>query len=117
MVVEVLSRSGLRDFRVLVNSVGVHTCRPVFIAKLREALAGEADKLCSDCQRRAATNPLRVLDCTVGADHPIIDKLPSIQDYLCEMCRRHFAAVKQYLTDRGTAYGVKPRLLRALEHY
>ncbi len=117
MVVEVLSRSGLRDFRVLVNSVGDHTCRPVFIAKLREALAGEADKLCSDCQRRAATNPLRVLDCKVEADQPIIDKLPSIQDYLCEICRPHFEAVKQYLTDRGIAYEVKPRLVRGLDYY
>src|ERR1700676_5525221 len=61
MVVEILSRSGLKDFKVLLNSVGDHKCRPVFIAKLREELAGVADKLCVDCQRRAVTNPLRVL--------------------------------------------------------
>jgi histidyl-tRNA synthetase len=117
MVVEILSQSGLRDFKVLLNSVGDHTCRPVFIAKLREELAGVADKLCSDCQRRAGTNPLRVLDCKVEVDQPIIDKLPSIQDYLCEICRPHFEAVKQYLTDRGIDYEVKPRLVRGLDYY
>src|SRR5438105_3611075 len=35
MVVEILARAGLRDFGVLLNSVGCSNCRPVFIAKLR----------------------------------------------------------------------------------
>src|SRR5438105_13629309 len=90
MVVEILSRAGLRDFGVLLNSVGCQNCRPRFIARLREELAGVADKLCGDCQRRVVTNPLRVLDCKVPADQPIIDNLPSILDYLCEICLPHF---------------------------
>ena len=117
MVVELLSRAGLKDFGVLLNSVGCQDCRPKFIAKLREELAGVASQLCTDCQRRAVTNPLRVLDCKVEADQPIIDKLPSILDYLCENCRPHFEAVKQYLTDRGIAFEVKPRLVRGLDYY
>jgi histidyl-tRNA synthetase len=76
-----------------------------------------SDKLCGDCQRRAVTNPLRVLDCKVEADQPIIDKLPSILDYLCEVCRPHFEAVQQYLLDRGIDYEVKPRLVRGLDYY
>src|SRR4051812_13640988 len=73
MVVEILSRAGLENFSVLLNSVGCHNCRPVFLAKLREELASVSNQLCSDCQRRAVTNPLRVLDCKVEADQPIID--------------------------------------------
>src|SRR5262249_44905111 len=84
MVVEILSRSGLERFTVLLNSVGDRVCRPAYIARLREELAGVASQLCGDCQRRAVTNPLRVLDCKVPADQPIIDKLPSITDSLCE---------------------------------
>src|SRR6266851_3119626 len=117
MVVEILSRAGLKDFGVLLNSVGCSDCRPRFIAKLREELAGVADKLCVDCRRRVETNPLRVLDCKVEADQPIIDKLPSILDYLCEVCRPHFDAVRRYLDDRGIAYEVKPRLVRGLDYY
>src|SRR4051812_19349364 len=117
MVAEILSRAGLRDFAVLLNSVGCKDCRPRFIAKLREELAGVADQLCVDCQRRAVTNPLRVLDCKVEADQPIIDKLPSILDYLCENCAPHFEAVQRYLTERGIAYEVKPRLVRGLDYY
>src|SRR5271169_3914575 len=117
MVVEILSRAGLADFKVLLNSVGDHRCRPVFIAKLRDELAGVASQLCGDCQRRASTNPLRVLDCKVEADQPIIDKLPSILDYLCEVCRPHFDSVRRYLTDRGIAFEVRPRMVRGLDYY
>jgi histidyl-tRNA synthetase len=73
--------------------------------------------MCGDCQRRAETNPLRVLDCKVEADQPIIERLPHITDCLCDACRAHFDAVKQYLTDRGIEYEARPRLVRGLDYY
>jgi histidyl-tRNA synthetase len=117
MVMELLSRSGLRDAGLLLNSVGDHNCRPQYVERLRQELQGVAPRMCGDCQRRAVTNPLRVLDCKVEADQPIVDKLPSILDYLCEPCRTHFDAVKQYLDDRGIAYEVRPRMVRGLDYY
>src|SRR5208282_2579634 len=74
MVVEILSRAGLSGFTLLINSVGDSKCRPPFVEKLREALRPVASRLCADCQRRVETNPLRVLDCKVPEDQPIIDK-------------------------------------------
>ena len=117
MVVEILSRAGLKGFELLINSVGCSNCRPVFVEKLREALKFVAPQLCGDCQRRADTNPLRVLDCKVPEDQPIIDHLPSILQYLCGVCKPHFAAVQQYLTDRNIPFAVKPRLVRGLDYY
>jgi histidyl-tRNA synthetase len=117
MVVEILTRTGLSGFNLLINSVGCSDCRPRFVDKLREALQPVASQLCTDCQRRTETNPLRVLDCKVPEDQPIIDKLPSILDNLCENCAPHFAAVQTYLTDRGIAFEVKPRLVRGLDYY
>ena len=73
--------------------------------------------MCGDCQRRAETNPLRVLDCKVRSDQPIIDALPSILDYLCEACRAHFDAVQAVSDDRGIAYEVRPRMVRGLDYY
>jgi len=117
MVVEMLSRAGLSGFRLLINSVGDHNCRPAFVEKLREALKPVAPSLCEDCQRRAVTNPLRVLDCKVPEDQAEIDKLPSILDNLCGTCGPHFDAAKTYLTDRGIEFEVKPRLVRGLDYY
>jgi histidyl-tRNA synthetase len=117
MVMELLARTGVREPGLLLNSVGDHNCRPQYVERLRQELQGVAAQMCGDCQRRAVTNPLRVLDCKVEADQPIIDKLPSILDYLCEPCRTHFDAVKQYLDDRGIAYQVRPRMVRGLDYY
>ena len=85
-------------FRAADQLGGLHAnCRPQFIAALRERLKDVARKMCGDCQRRADTNPLRVLDCKVPEDQPIIDSLPSILDSSVPDCREHFETVKQYL--------------------
>ncbi|MGH9720452.1 MAG: histidine--tRNA ligase [Bryobacteraceae bacterium] len=117
MVTELLSQAGVTGFQVLLNSVGCSNCRPKFIERLREALAPVSPALCEDCRRRAAANPLRVLDCKVEADQPIIEKLPSILDSLCEVCRPHFDAVQTYLHDREIVFEVRPRLVRGLDYY
>ena len=117
MVVEILKGVGLTGFKLLLNSVGDANCRPQYVERLRQELKEAAPRMCGDCQRRAESNPLRVLDCKVEADQPIIDALPSILDYLCDACRAHFDAVKQYLTDRGIEYEVRPRMVRGLDYY
>ena len=117
LVVEILKGVGLTGFKLLINSVGDHNCRPQYVEKLRQELKDKAPNMCGDCQRRAETNPLRVLDCKVEADQPIIDALPSILDSLCEPCRVHFDAVKQFLNDRGIEYEVRPRMVRGLDYY
>jgi histidyl-tRNA synthetase len=117
MVVEILKGVGLSGFQLLINSVGDANCRPQYMARLKEALQSVAPQMCGDCQRRAETNPLRVLDCKVEADQPIIETLPHITDCLCDACRAHFDAVKQFLTDRGIEYEVRPRLVRGLDYY
>src|SRR5712692_11556922 len=85
MVVELLQGAGLEGFTLLLNSVGCSNCRPAYLELLRNELAKVAPRLCEDCQRRSATNPLRVLDCKVPEDQPIINGLPSILDHLCEI--------------------------------
>ena len=117
MVSELLTRCGLTGFQLVINSVGCSNCRPKFVAKLREALQPLAASLCQDCQRRTETNPLRVLDCKIPEDQPIIGTLPSILDHLCEVCAPHFQAVQNYLRDREIPYEIKPRLVRGLDYY
>jgi histidyl-tRNA synthetase len=117
MALEVLTRCGVEDARLIVNSVGCLGCRPAFVQSLRDALQPVKHSLCADCQRRADANPLRVLDCKIPADQPVIDALPSILDHLCAACRVHFQTVRNLLDDRGIAYEVRPRLVRGLDYY
>jgi len=117
LVVEILERCGVEGAKLLVNSVGCPRCRPSFIETLKASLQAVKGNMCEDCQRRADTNALRVLDCKVEADQPVIDALPSILDHLCGECSTHFATVKELLEARGIAYEVKPRLVRGLDYY
>ena len=117
MIAVLFDRLGIQGYRLLVNSVGDPECRPRYIEALREALAGVKDKLSPDNQRRAETNPLRVLDSKEPQDEPIIAALPDIHDFLNDACRQHFASVCRYLSDRGISYEVTPRLVRGLDYY
>ncbi len=117
MVVELLKGVGLQGFQLLINSVGDQNCRPAYVERLRRELEPVAPWMCGDCQRRATTNPLRVLDCKVEADQPIIERLPHIIDCLCDACRAHFEAVQRYLTDAGIEFEVRPRMVRGLDYY
>ena len=71
MVVELFRRCGLEGIQLILNSVGCKDCRPAYLDLLRQKLAEIAPKLCADCQRRATTNPLRVLDCKVPEDQDV----------------------------------------------
>jgi len=117
LVDSLLSANGVKGARLLVNSVGDPDSRARYIARLKADLEQHLPALSPDSQRRAVTNPLRVLDSKDPQDQPIVEKLPSIHEYLNDACRDHFAAVCRYLDDRGIAYEVTPRLVRGLDYY
>ena len=74
--------------------------------------------MCGDCQRRAVTNPLRVLDCKVPEDQPIIETLPSILDHLCEDCARTFrGGAGASATLAASSTKLRPRMVRGLDYY
>lgn len=108
---------GIAGVELVVNSVGCPACRPAFGEALVAALGEDVARLCGDCQRRAATNPLRIFDCKVAQDQPIIDGLPHSVDFLCEACRGHFAAVERHLGMYGIPYRISHRLVRGLDYY
>ena len=117
MLATFLERIGVTDWTLELNSVGCANDRPRYNEALRAALAKDLDKMCEDCRRRALTNPLRVLDCKVPEDQPIIEKLPSMLDYLDESCRQHFHVVQDLLMAVGVPYVINERLVRGLDYY
>ncbi len=117
MLATFLDELGLEGWTLKINSVGSSTDRPAYVAKLRDALKPVVGQMCEDCQRRATTNPLRVLDCKVAADQPIIDALPRIADSLDDSSKAHFAAVCAALDKAGVAYIQDHRMVRGLDYY
>jgi histidyl-tRNA synthetase len=117
MLDALLKRLGILDYQLHLNSVGSAKDRATFSQALRKALGPVAAGMCADCQRRAVTNPLRVFDCKVPEDQPIIEALPRISQYLDHDSLEHFQNVKALLTVAGVSFKVNDRLVRGLDYY
>jgi histidyl-tRNA synthetase len=117
LLATLLDRLGIENWTLELNSIGCANDRAKYNEALRKALEPVAAKMDPDCQRRAVTNPLRVFDCKVPEDQPIIEKLPRISQYLDEPCRKHFEQVQEILKAVGVAFQVNDRLVRGLDYY
>jgi len=117
MLATLLDELGIKGWRLELNSVGSAEDRKRYVAILREALAPIKHQLCEDNQRRAETNPLRVLDSKDPADQALIESLPRIADFLDDSSRDHFAQVCAALDACGVPYVINPRLVRGLDYY
>ncbi len=106
---------GLTGVRLLLTSLGDEQCRPPY----RAALAGflEGLDLDDDTRRRAALNPLRVLDDKREAVQAQLGEAPLMVDALCADCAAHHAAVLGHLADLGVPAEAAPRLVRGLDYY
>ncbi|HWI48813.1 MAG TPA: histidine--tRNA ligase [Rummeliibacillus sp.] len=117
LAMNVYESAGLKDIKLVINSLGDHEVR----AKHRESLVKHFEphihEFCSDCQSRLEKNPLRILDCKVDHDHPLMETAPALTDYLNEESANYFEQVKKYLDVLGISYEVDPNLVRGLDYY
>ena len=113
----VLSRLGLANVSLHVNSIGCKCCRPAY----REALVGYYTDnhavLCDTCRDRLSRNPLRLLDCKNPECAALAPAAPRTVDHLCEACADHFAELCSMLDAMGISYTVDPSIVRGLDYY
>lgn len=114
---DLIRKVGLTGLSLQINSLGCPECRSGFRNELREYLLARRDALCSDCRRRAETNPLRVFDCKVEDCRAVVSGAPSILDFLDEECRKHFMTLQGELHTLGIPFAVNHMLVRGLDYY
>ncbi|MFI0720239.1 histidine--tRNA ligase [Streptomyces sp. NPDC021224] len=115
MAAEAYRTLGLRDVRLLLNSLGDRECRPVYRAALQDFLRGL--DLDEDTRRRIDINPLRVLDDKRESVQRQLTGAPKISDHLCEACKAYHEQVRELLDEAGVAYEDDPKLVRGLDYY
>ncbi|WKX73438.1 histidine--tRNA ligase [Streptomyces sp. XD-27] len=115
LAVDAYRSLGLRNFRLLLNSLGDRECRPAYRAALQEFLRGL--DLDEDTRRRVEINPLRVLDDKREAVQKQLTGAPLLRDHLCEACKAYHEQVRELLTAAGVAYEDDPKLVRGLDYY
>ncbi|WP_329130113.1 histidine--tRNA ligase [Streptomyces sp. NBC_01476] len=115
LAVDAYRSLGLRNFRLLLNSLGDKECRPAYRAALQEYL--RRLDLDEDTRKRIEINPLRVLDDKRESVQRQLAGAPLISDHLCEACKAYHEQVRELLTEAGVAYEDDPRLVRGLDYY
>ena len=106
---------GLRQYTLLLNSLGDTTCRPVYREALQKFL--RALDLDEETRQRIEINPLRVLDDKRPEVRAQLENAPVMTDYLCAECKAHYDTVRGLLDDLGIPFTDAPRLVRGLDYY
>ena len=105
----------INNLDVRLNTVGCRSCRAVYRKRLVDFYKNK--KVCRDCKRRLADNPLRLLDCKDDKCGEIKEEAPIILDSICEGCNCHFRSVLEYLDGVGLPYNLNHHLVRGLDYY
>jgi histidyl-tRNA synthetase len=108
---------GLRDVKLLVNSLGTPASRAAYRDKLTAYFGGHVESLDEDSKRRLAGNPLRILDSKNPQMQPIIAGAPLLLESLDAESRQHFESLCVQLRSAGIEYHVEPHLVRGLDYY
>ena len=112
-----LTRLGLKNIELNINSIGCPTCRAKYHEALRAYFEPHKEEICDTCKERLAKNPMRLLDCKSPICQGIAKAAPVITDYLCEECDEHFRKLQTYLTNLGIEFKVNPKIVRGLDYY
>ncbi|HUS44205.1 MAG TPA: histidine--tRNA ligase, partial [Ilumatobacteraceae bacterium] len=114
---EFYARLGLRQVKLIVNSLGEPDDRARYVEALRSHFVAVGDGLSEQSQATLERNPLRVLDSKRQVDQEHIDSAPRIADFHSDDAAAHFSAVLAGLRALDIPFAVEPKLVRGLDYY
>jgi histidyl-tRNA synthetase len=107
---------GLRDVRLLLNSMGDADTRTRYREVLLAYWRAHADLLGAEMER-AEANPLRILDSKRPDWVEMLERAPQLGEYLSDASAAHFARVQEGLQAIGIPFEIAPRLVRGFDYY
>ncbi len=110
-------RLGLRQVRLVVNSLGEPEDRSRYVDALRLHFSKDLAALSPESRQTLERNPLRVLDSKREQDAPLVAAAPVISDFYSVDAAEHFASVLAGLDRLAIPYEVRPSLVRGLDYY
>ena len=116
-VIEIFNRLGLENIKLKINTLGDKETREKYKKLLIDHFNNYKDNLCSDCQRRLVTNPLRILDCKIDREKEFFKEAPKIRDYLSDQSKEYFKRIEEYLKSLNIDYEIDDNLVRGLDYY
>ncbi len=113
----VLTRLGLKNVKLHINSIGCKECRPNYRRALTDYFSKQREHLCDTCKTRLEKNPLRLLDCKNPECAEIAKGAPRTTEHLCDTCNSNFEFLKSALTAMKIDYVVDTSIVRGLDYY
>ncbi len=113
----VLTRLGLKNVKLHVNSIGCKECRPTYRKALVDYYSSHIDTLCDTCKTRLEKNPLRLLDCKNPDCHALAEGAPKTTEHLCDSCQSNFDMLGRALDAMNIDYVVDSSIVRGLDYY
>ncbi len=117
MPFEILTKLGLNNLSVRINSLGTPNSRELYKNELKGFLIDKKEMLSEDSRKRFDKNILRIFDSKAENDQEILEGVPLLIDYIDEESRNDFEEVKNSLTKIGIPFQVDPKLVRGLDYY
>ncbi len=117
MAYTLLTRLGISNVTLHLNSLGCPDCRARYNRILTEYLSSHKEELCGTCQERLGRNPLRILDCKSPVCQSIVKGAPSTLSNLCDDCKAHFEGIQKNLRAMDIPFTVDPGIVRGLDYY
>lgn len=112
-----LTKVGIEDIELRINSVGCRECRPVYRKALQDYLQPYYGELSETSKTRFESNPMRIIDSKDPHDQEIAQAAPDMLDYLCDDCRAAFKELKSNLDAMGIRYTIDHGIVRGLDYY
>lgn len=108
---------GMSSVLLMVNSLGDLADRERYIDALRDYFLSRSESLSAESRVTLERNPLRVLDSKRAQDQEVIAGAPTINDFLSDEAREHFAVVCKGLDQLSIPYAINTGLVRGLDYY
>ena len=107
----------LENVKLEINNLGDEQTRTSYSEALVKFLKNQKDELDEDTQRKLIENPLRILDSKSKTVQDLLDKAPSIEDFINEDSKKFNMKFLEILETHGIEYEVNPKLVRGLDYY
>lgn len=117
LVSEMLKFLGLENFKININTLGDDDSYQKYLQVFRNYMQQNVDELCYLCKERLINNILRIFDCKVCLNKPVLKNAPVILDYLNEFSKIRFNTIIEGLTVMRINFEICPRLVRGLDYY
>ena len=117
LLYELYRRLGLKNLQVLVNTLGDAESRAKYKEALLDFLKPHFSSLSEESQNRFTKNPLRILDSKDQNERALLEKAPSILDFISPESKAHFDTLCTLLKEQDIPFTIDPKLVRGLDYY